>query len=211
MSFIDVTRSAEPELATASLWRRVRPILVEVATTAVFFGIATIAYFVLLGLLFQSGLLSGVRVLFYRGIGIMLVLTPLFALATAWVGSRSGLCSLRDALGAALVAASLNFTFFTLGPVTVDRSISIFINGQMAAAPDRIFSAAEVDQLFRDRYLTGMDQIARRMEEQEITGTMVRVGNGYRITDKGKALISNSRWMAWMFQTDQRLLDAPKR
>lgn len=196
--------------SAASLRARLALVAIEALRSAALFGGAVLAYFALLALLFQAGLFAATSVLFYRGILVMLLLTPLFALALAVLGERFGICNVRDAVAATLVAAALNFTVFTLGPVTVDRSISIFINGHMASNPKRVFTAAEIDRLFRDRYLTGMDQIARRMEEQQLTGTVERVGDGYRITDKGKALIANSRWMAHVFQTDKRLLEGPR-
>ena len=185
-------------------------IALELARAALLFGLATIGFLGLVAALFAVGAFSSVSILFYRCIAITALATVLFGAAFAVVGHRFNFAGVRDAFAATLVAASLTFTFLTLGPVTVDRSISIFINGHMAAQPDRVFSAAEIDRAFRDRYLTGMDQIARRMEEQRITGTVERIGTGYRITAKGKALIATSRTMADLFGADNRLLDGPK-
>jgi hypothetical protein len=184
--------------------------LVEALRTVAVFAAACVGFVALVALLFQIGLFGSVPILFYRCIAITAVASVLFGAALVLVGRRFELVSVRDAVSATLVAASLTFTFLTLGPVTVDRSISIFINGHMAAQPDKIFTAADIDRAFRDRYLTGMDQIARRMEEQRHVGTVERVADGYRITDKGRALITTSRTMAVVFGADQRLLDGPK-
>lgn len=184
--------------------------LVEALGTVAFFAAACVGFFALVAALFQLGLFSSVSILFYRCIAVTAVASVLFAVAMIGAGRRHRFCGTRDAIAATLVAASMTITFLTLGPVTVDRSISIFINGHMAAAPDRVFTAGDIDRAFRDRYLTGMNQIARRMEEQRITGTLERVGDGYRITGKGRALIATSRTMAILFGADQRLLDGPE-
>lgn len=178
--------------------------------TLTFFAAALVAYVALLVALFELGLFSGISVLFYRCIAVSAVAAVLFGTLLGAVGLHTGLARLSDSIAATLVAANLAFTFLTLGPVTVDRSISIFINGHMAARPDHVFTAADIDRAFRDRYLTGMDQIARRMEEQRLTGTVERVGDGYRITEKGKGLIATSRVMARLFGADTRLLDGPR-
>jgi hypothetical protein len=187
-----------------------RHVGMELARATALFGLATVAFLVLVAALFAIGAFGYHSILFYRSIAVTALATILFLVAFTYLGRRFAFATARDALAATLVAASLTFTFLTLGPVTVDRSISIFINGHMAAQPDRAFTAADIDLAFRARYLTGMDQIARRMEEQRITGTVERVGDGYRITEKGRALIATSRTMAIVFGADQRLLDGPK-
>jgi hypothetical protein len=189
--------------------QRFRDSLRDAALALAFFAGVQVGFLALLVLLFELGVFSSITILFYRCIALCGLTAVVVGTALLWSDARLGGATIRDRIAATLVAASLSLTFLALGPVTVDRSISIFINGHMAAQPARIFTAAEIDQAFRERYLTGMDQIARRMEEQRVTGTIERVGDGYRIAGKGHGLIASSRLMARLFGADARLLDGP--
>jgi hypothetical protein len=188
----------------------IRNSLRDAAFVLMFFAAVQVGFLALVVVLFELGVFGAIMILFYRCIAICGLTAVLIGTALLLSGARLGGATIRDRIAATLVAASLSLTFLALGPVTVDRSISIFINGHMAAQPARVFTAAEIDQAFRDRYLTGMDQIARRMEEQRVTGTIERVGDGYRIASKGHALIATSRLTARLFGADPRLLDGPR-
>ena len=88
-----------------------------------------------------------------------------------------------------MLAASLNLCFLVVLPVTIDRSISVFLLGEMAAHPDRSYSAADLRTLFKDTYVDGFQQIERRVDEQERSGNIRRVGAGYEISPQGRAFV----------------------
>ena len=94
-----------------------------------------------------------------------------------------------DALGACILSLSLNLSFLVLFPVTVDRSISVFMLAQMAAHPDDAFTAARMRGIFEGVYLGEYRQIERRMGEQAASGNVIPVGDGYVITPQGRAFI----------------------
>lgn len=166
-------------------------------------------------LLFRADLLPGLTILFYRGLALLALafcatLPVAVALAAAlrpWAARR------RDALGACILSLSLNLSFLVIFPVTVDRSISVFLLGRMDARPDESFTVARARAEFEAVYLDRLGQIERRMAEQTVSGNVAASGEGYAITAQGRAFVRLSRLIARVFRTDPRFVGegAPER
>ncbi|MEL6064104.1 MULTISPECIES: hypothetical protein [unclassified Methylobacterium] len=159
-------------------------------------------------LLFQTDLWSGVTILFYRGLLLLVVaflLTLAAAVALTGLGRAWGLRR-RDALGACVLSLSLNLSGFVVLPVTVDRSVSVFLLGQMAAHPDESFDADRARAVFDAVYLGTFRQMERRLAEQKASGNVAPRGDGYVITPQGRAFIRFAGLIARLFRTDTRLI-----
>ena len=171
---------------------------------AVAFGLVCFA------VLFRVDLLSGLTILFYRGLVLLVLAFGLTLCAgTAFAGALRGWgVRRRDALGACVLSLSLNLGFLVIFPVTVDRSISVFLLGRMAAHPEETFTATRARAEFETIYLGQYRQIERRMAEQTASGTIAPSGDGYVITPKGRTFIQICRLVAEVFGTDRRLVDA---
>jgi len=156
---------------------------------------------------FKIGLLSGIHILFYRGI----VLTGLVSLAVFLLGAVlaiRGVIPASLALAAAAVSASINLTVLIVLPVTIDRSVSVFLLGYMAHHPREAFSASELETHFINGYLGKYHQMQRRMDEQELSGNVEQTEPArYRISPQGLQFIKTSRAIAWAFDTDPRFVD----
>jgi hypothetical protein len=100
----------------------------------------------------------------------------------------------------------LNVSVLTVVPVTIDRSISIFLLGHMDENSGRALSVAELDDTFRRIYLTDLAQIDRRMLEQKATGHVEQHGEGWRITAQGRAFVATAKTLGAMFDVDTKLL-----
>jgi hypothetical protein len=162
--------------------------------------------------LFRAGALGG-EMLFYRGLTLIALAFPATLAAGAlaigaW--SRSGL-RLRDAFAAAVMSTALNLSFFIVLPVTVDRSISVFILGEMTAHTGRAYSSEDMSRLFSKVYVGDYRQIDRRMHEQLLSGNLEPSGRGYRISARGAHFIQLSKAIAWMFDSDTRFVSPPHR
>lgn len=161
-------------------------------------------------LLFQTDLWSGVTILFYRGLILLAVaflLTLSVTAALAGLGRSWGLRR-RDALGACVLSLSLNLSAFVILPVTVDRSISVFLLGQMAAHPGERFTPERARAVFERVYLGEFRQMERRLTEQQASGNVARAGDGYVITPQGSAFIRFCGLVARAFRTDTRMIGA---
>jgi hypothetical protein len=159
-------------------------------------------------LLFQTDLWAGVTILFYRG---LILLAVAFLITLGVTASLAGLgrgwgLRRRDALGACVLALSLNLSAFVVLPVTVDRSISVFLLGQMAAHPGERFDAERARTVFEAVYLGSFRQMDRRLAEQAASGNVARIDAGYMITAQGEAFVRFSRWVARLFRVDPRMV-----
>lgn len=159
-------------------------------------------------LLFQTDLWSGVTILFYRGLlllGVAFLLTLAATAPLAGLGRPWGLRR-RDALGACVLSLSLNLSGFVILPVTVDRSVSVFLLGQMAAHPNEGFDAERARAVFDAVYLGTFRQMERRLDEQTASGNVTPTADGYVITPQGRAFIRFAGLIARTFRTDTRLI-----
>lgn len=171
---------------------------------------AVVVGFACFVLLFQTDLWSGVTILFYRGLILLAVaflLTLAVTAALAGLGRAWGLRR-RDALGACVLSLSLNVSAFVILPVTVDRSISVFLLGQMAAHPGERFTPERARAVFERVYLGEFRQMERRLAEQQASGNVARAGDGYVITPQGSAFIRFCGLVARAFRTDTRMIAA---
>jgi hypothetical protein len=179
----------------------------EMVRAGALFAGASVVGFLLLVALFKSGLLAAqFDILFYRGVVLCLLAAIGTLVAVATVGQRLNIASARDAFAAGMLSLGLNLSFLVIAPVTVDRSISVFILGYMAAAPERVMSVGDIRDAFTGRYLGEFKQIERRMDEQTISGNVVAKDGGFVLTDRGRSFIRTAKAIAWMFDADPRFV-----
>ncbi len=204
------TSEAEPLSSAPALGlsRPERALRTALAHAALYLGAPAFGFLIFV-LAFRIGAFRGVDILFYRGLVLMGFSAALTLAAATFLAGRLGFAGIRrrDAVSAAVLSLSLNLSFFVLSPVTIDRSVSVFILGEMAAHPGADYSADHMRSAFKDVYVDEYRQIERRMAEQEASGNVERIGGAYRITAQGRAFIRASGWIAWLFDTDRRLVD----
>jgi amino acid transporter len=168
--------------------------------------ISTISLSVFIAL-FKIGAFSGIKVLFYRGIVIAILIGVIVFIFSAILAIRGALHT-SMALAAAAVSTSINLTVLIIFPVTIDRSVTVFLLGHMAHHPQQSFSAHDLESHFIKVYLGTFQQMQRRMDEQELSGNIQGVGAmRYRISPQGEQFIAMSRTVAWAFGTDSRFVD----
>lgn len=163
-------------------------------------GLATLV------MLFKLGVAGGMDILFYRGVVLCGVACALTIVLVALAGRRLGRISLSEAVAAGILSLGLNLSFLVIAPVTVDRSISVFLLAHMAQHEQHMFTTPELEAAFRRIYLDDLGQIRRRMVEQERSGNVARKAGGYVLTLQGAAFIRWAGMIAWAFDTDPRLL-----
>ncbi|MGH6893268.1 MAG: hypothetical protein ACREEP_13515 [Dongiaceae bacterium] len=183
---------------------------VKIAALLAFYAAAMLICACLLVILLRSGAFAAVDVLFFRGLAA-LSLSGSLLLAILWVLVRrlpEGLgLSARDAVGAAALSLSLLLAAFVLGPVTADRSLSIFILSQFERAGTPLSQQTARNAIIRT-YIDDWDQIGRRLREQEISGNLERTPQGWQLTARGRVLMEAARAMSHLFGGDPRFVGA---
>jgi hypothetical protein len=186
-----------------------RSLLARIAALVVLYALSTLLGGVLfVGLMHVAPAALGPGVMFFRGVGalflVFVLLVALQLVALPRVARRWSLDG-ADAIGAAMVATSLLTAAFVLGPVTVDRSISVFMLSQFDVA-DHPLTEAEARETFRRVYVDEWAQIDRRLKEQELSGNLEHGASGWRLTAQGRAFMGTARLMSSLFKGDPRFV-----
>lgn len=147
----------------------------------------------------------GGAILFYRG--IVLALIAAVALAVALHAGRKWLrVDLATGIGVVLTGLAFNICFLVLFPVTIDRSISVFLLSRLAA--EERMTARQLQDRFTGEYVIGMRQIPRRVEEQQASGNVIVDESGaIRLTARGARFVSLAKAASRWFRTDPRFID----
>lgn len=183
-----------------------RAALMDLLTASLLFAGAALVGLVVLILLFKLKVFAGLNVLFYRGLVLIALVTVALFTVGLFVAPKLQL-SPSVALAAAAISASINLTILIVLPVTIDRSVTMFLLGYMDHHAQRAFTPAELRTTFDDVYLGRWEQMQRRMDEQQLSGNVARDGTrGYRITPQGRSFVAFSRKVAWAFDTDPRFV-----
>jgi hypothetical protein len=170
-------------------------------------GLAVLAGFLVYLGLANTPLFAGIAILFYRGLLLCAASAILLAAALALAGRWKPL-ALETIVAAAALSFAFNLSFLILFPVTIDRSISVFLLAEIEAHEG--LDTPRLEQLFVDRYVRDMAQIDRRVAEQALSGNIV-VENGHiRLTSRGRRFLALSRGIGKAFATDPRFVDPEK-
>ena len=184
----------------------------EIVYTLLLYAVLYVISFGVLILLIRLPLLKGMHVLMYRGI-VMIVLAGIFAsvllvLFKKW--RKITWLSAKDVVLVFILTCSINMVFFTLIPVTVERSVSVFMLSYMdtySGDDAGHYTQDEIAQIFVDKYVNEYGAFEKRFDEQLTTGSIEQNADGtYSITDKGRFIVKMFRLISDVFDTDKRLV-----
>lgn len=162
----------------------------------------TLLGFAVYVLLFAADVGSSITILFYRGVVLALATAIAVGLVALWPARRTRDSSLP--IAAAALSLSFNICFLVLLPVTVDRSVSVYL---LSTLDQRPMSPAELQRAFIDSYVVKMGAIDRRIDEQRKSGNVTVSPDGkVRLTKQGQRFMAFSRLIARLFATDPRFV-----
>lgn len=173
-------------------------------------GIYALIYLVCTALfiaLFHTSFLAGMDVLMYRGAAFIIITGIISAVIMGVVRKLWGFVTTRDIIMMFVIFCCVNMVFLTLIPVTVERSVSVFMLSYMEENSDQTFTEESVGEVFTTKYVEDYGAFEKRFHEQVETGTIVENPDGtYSITDSGRFVVKMFRTIAEWFGTDQRLV-----
>ena len=170
-------------------------ILIYLVCTALFIG------------LFHTGILKNMEVLMYRGVAFILITGVISAVIMAVVRKLWGFVTVRDVILMFFIFCCVNMVFLTIVPVTVERSVSVFMLSYMDENSGQTFTEESVSEVFTKKYVEDYGAFEKRFDEQVVTGTIEQNPDGtYSITDRGRFVVRAFRTIAEWFDTDRRLV-----
>ena len=157
--------------------------------------------------LFHTPLLAGMQVLMYRGLAFIIITGCLAAVIMGVVRHFWKEITIRDIIMMFVIFCCINTVLFVLVPVTVERSVSVFMLSYMEENSDQTFTQESVGEVFTSKYVTDYGAFEKRFNEQVETGTIKQNPDGsYSITESGKFIVKAFRTVAEWFDTDRRLV-----
>lgn len=157
--------------------------------------------------LFHTGILKDMGVLMYRGIVFIVITGAIAAIVMGVIRKFWGFITVRDIIMMFVIFCCVNMVFFTLIPVTVERSVSVFMLSYMDENSDQTFTQESVGEVFTSKYVEDYGAFEKRFDEQVVTGTIEENPDGsYTITERGRFIVKLFRTIAEWFDTDRRLV-----
>ncbi len=153
-------------------------------------GLYIVLYFVsavLFIALFHTPLFRNIDVLMYRGTVFVVLSAVAAALLLLAVRRISGwdFISMHDVVLLLCGCCCVNMVFFTLVPVTVERSVSVFMLSYMDENEGKAFTEDEIKEIFTEKYVNDFGAFEKRFHEQLVTGTITLNEDGaYGITER---------------------------
>ncbi len=151
-------------------------------------------------LLFHTPLFAPM-IFFYRGIIFLFIICIIYVVVLMLLKVRAIIPSVTyyDIILTVTVLFCLNLVFFTLVPVTADRSISVYFLGYMGGRRSNSVTEGEFTKSFIQTYVNKNGAIDKRFNEQIHTGTITRMGDGYRITPFGQFVLQSYKYITKLF------------
>ena len=153
-----------------------------------------------------SPLFRNVDILFYRGLLLCGVSAGLLALLLTTARWRWKSMEPAWIVAAVSMSLSFNLMFLIVLPVTIDRSISVFLLAEIDAHQASPTDTAQLEQAFVQHYVHDMRQIDRRVREQVQSGNVTVQGRAIRLTPRGQHFLALARVIARLFRTDPRFV-----
>lgn len=159
--------------------------------------------------LFHIDILKKLDVFMYKGI-IYIIVTGILAgiiMAIAKKKRYKNLLDGKDVIIMFIGYCCVNMVLFTLIPVTIERSVSVFMLSYMDSYSNETYSEEKMTKIFEDIYVDKFRAFNKRFNEQIVTGTVEKVSDDeYKINDNGKFIVKIFRTVAKWFNMDTKLV-----
>lgn len=158
---------------------------------------------------FKVGLFSSDPIIFYRGLKILLLtsLVQWLSLTCVIVYLFKKQISFANAFASTMAGLALCATFLIVVPVSLDRSVSVFLLGYMNNVGHPV-SADELENVLVSKYIKEYKSVDRRMIEQITSGNISKNSEGYYVlTEQGANFVLVSKKIANYFSVDEKFLN----
>lgn len=149
-------------------------------TTKLYILIFTV-FTILTIVLFKFGFLASI-LLFYRGIILIFIVLILTISAFIFLHYKKNIWGIESIISATIIAFLLHIAFFVTVPVTLDRSISIFLLNDIKNHEQGL-TKQELTDDFISKYIYSDDAMGRRIFEQttskniSVSNEIIRIDN----------------------------------
>ncbi|MGB9637559.1 MAG: hypothetical protein ACPLY7_02050 [Microgenomates group bacterium] len=148
---------------------------------------------------FHSPLFSQQKVLFYRGVALLIATTIIASGILIFLNKRVLKLHLETLIAALTISVSLNLSFFIVFPVTFDRSVTTYllsaINEKSHPQTCGGLTEKQLEQFFIEEYVLSQKAVNRRIREQLIIKTVKKDKDCLKLTQRGYNLLNFSNFI----------------
>lgn len=182
----------------------------KLVLSLVTYGIIITLASIIFVILFHTPLFRNINVLFYRGV-ILLLISSFIAVGFMLIAKkifRQMQFDAKDCVVIFCLFFGITLSWFVLIPVTVERSISVYMLSYMDQNDTTSLTADEFSDIFYNNYIINYGAFDKRFAEQITSGTIEESGdgNGYIITENGRFIVKLFRLCAEIFDTEKWLV-----
>lgn len=141
--------------------------------------------------------IAGTLAFFYRGLVFILCVGLLQGIVLGVLRKRLVIPRLVI-ISLTIIFISMHIVFFTLVPVTLDRSVSVFLLQRMLSN-GTVYTKKQLEDVLIDGFILKSDAVGKRIIEQEQTGSIRPDGGGWRITPRGEWIVNMYRIVGALF------------
>lgn len=178
--------------------------------TFITYGVIIALTSIIFVILFHTPLFKSINVFFYRG--ILLLFISSFIAVGFMLAAKKMLQKMQfDAKDCVVIFClffGITLGWFVLIPVTVERSISVYMLSYMDQNDTTGITSDDFADVFYENYITNYGAFEKRFDEQITSGNIDEYsdGNGYVITDNGRFIVKLFRLCADLFDTEKWLV-----
>lgn len=144
---------------------------------------------------FHSPIINNQNVLFYRGLGLLVIITLITTVLVIFFKKKLQL-STETAMAAIIVSASINLALFITFPITYDRSITMYLldrlNNPPANSICKGYTESELEQRLSSEYIQKKQALKKRLHEQSVIKFISQDSQCITITEKAKQFLQFS-------------------
>lgn len=171
--------------------------------------IGLILGFIIFLFFFQVDVFYSMSIIFYRGLAIILVMALIewTILTLSIIAFFKNDVSHAHAFSATMMTVAISVVFLVVIPVTLDRSVSVFLLSYMSNYGKEMHPDELEDVLVR-KYIKEYHAVDRRVNEQIKSGNISKTPDGKLVlTPQGSKFLFFSRKIAKYFGIDMKYLD----
>lgn len=141
----------------------------------------------------------------YYGIASLCILTVLLGSILCILSKKEKISfDIKDSIIVILICFFMNLFVFCMVPVTLERSISVFMLNYMDDGKE--YTKEEIEQIFIDKYVYEYEAFDKRFEEQIYTGTIESNDETYKLSNKGKTMVNMFHFVKKVYNVKGKIL-----
>jgi len=140
----------------------------------------------------------------YYGIVSLCLFTILLGIVLLIISKTKKIFDKKDCIIILLLYFSINIFFFCMVPVTLERSISVFMLNYMSDGHE--YTKEEIEDVFISKYVYEYEAFDKRFEEQIYTGTIEQKEQSYSISEKGNFIVECFNFFKRIYNVKSKIL-----